>query len=575
MLKTWADFNITVPNTGGGAERYTTCPQCSNDRKRSNKRKACLSVNVDKQVWFCNHCGWAGTLKSGSHKQYQGDNLHWKKPDWIRPDYKPDGEIKADWLQWFIDRGITEEVLKRNRITTAAAYMPQLEDWTTCTLFPFYRDGACINIKYRDREKNFRLQGGAERIFFGLDDVDETTIIVEGEIDKLSMEMAGFENCISVPDGAPDPKTREYSSKFSFLESSKEKLDKVKQFILAVDNDEAGIRLETELMHRLGRDRCSLVKWPPGCKDANEVLLKCGMKTLVDVVYNAEPPPVEGVIRISDVMDRLRDFYYHGRRPGVSPGWDAMEEFFLISPGELTVVTGIPGHGKSEWLDALVMNLATRHGWGTAYYSPENFPVEEHIAKITEKKTGKPFSHPSPLLKLTADELEESSRWLNDHFFFLQLEEENLSIETIIENSKALVFRHGIKVLVIDPWNEVEHNRPQHLTETDYTSLQLTKLRRFARSAGIAVFLVAHPVKLQKDSKGVYPVPTPYDISGSSHWHNKPDNCIAVYRDKAKPKEPVQVHFQKIKFKKNGKVGVCYFKYDTMTGRYTDIPDHF
>jgi twinkle protein len=26
---------------------------------------------------------------------------------------------------------------------------------------------------------------------------------VEGEIDKLSMEEAGFPNCVSVPDGAP------------------------------------------------------------------------------------------------------------------------------------------------------------------------------------------------------------------------------------------------------------------------------------------------------------------------------------------------------------------------------------
>jgi len=574
-LKTWADFGITVPNGGGGAERYTTCPQCSNDRKRANKRKACLSVNVDKQVWFCNHCGWTGTLKSGASKQFQGDNLHWKKPEWILPDFTPNEGIKSDWLSWFAERGISEEVLKRNRVITKPAYMPQLDDWTTCAQFPFYRDGACINIKYRDRDKNFRLQGGAERIFYGLDDIRETTIIVEGEIDKLSMEMAGFENCISVPDGAPHPESKDYSSKFAFLENCKEKLDKVKQFIIAVDNDIAGIRLETELMHRLGRDRCSLVKWPPGCKDANEVLVKIGEETLIDIIYNAEPPPVEGVVLISDVIGRIRDLYEHGRMPGVSTGWPMMDQFFLVSPGELTLVTGIPGHGKSEWLDAMLMNLATLHGWSTAYYSPENFPLEEHIAKLVEKQSGRAFQHPNPIIKIGKEDLENSTQWLNKHFYFLKPDEDNLSLDVIVENSRALVFRHGIKALVIDPWNEVEHDRPQHQTETEYTSVQLTKIRRFARIVGLAVFVVAHPAKLQKDSKGVYPVPTPYDVSGSAHWHNKADNCITIYRDKTKPNDPVQVHIQKIRFKKNGRVGVCYFRYDTMTGRYTDIPDHF
>ena len=46
---------------------------------------------------------------------------------------------------------------------------------------------------------------GAEKVLFGLDDIrDESTIIiVEGELDKLAMEEAGYRNVVSVPDGAP------------------------------------------------------------------------------------------------------------------------------------------------------------------------------------------------------------------------------------------------------------------------------------------------------------------------------------------------------------------------------------
>ena len=40
-------------------------------------------------------------------------------------------------------------------------------------------------------------------------------------------------------------------------------------------------------------------------------------------------------------------------------------------PGELTIVTGVPNSGKSEWIDALLCNLATEHGWSFAMCSME------------------------------------------------------------------------------------------------------------------------------------------------------------------------------------------------------------
>ena len=59
-------------------------------------------------------------------------------------------------------------------------------------------------------------------------------------------------------------------------------------------------------------------------------------------------------------------------------------------PGDLSVVTGIPGSGKSELLDAMMVNLAQRYGWRFGICSFEN-PPGEHIAKLAEKYVGQPF----------------------------------------------------------------------------------------------------------------------------------------------------------------------------------------
>ena len=54
------------------------------------------------------------------------------------------------------------------------------------------RDGETINCKYRDKEKNFRMAGGAERLLYGLDDLGVTTVIVEGEMDKLAVDQPNY-----------------------------------------------------------------------------------------------------------------------------------------------------------------------------------------------------------------------------------------------------------------------------------------------------------------------------------------------------------------------------------------------
>lgn len=562
-MKTWADFEIDVPH-GAGGEVDTTCPECSHTRRK--KKARCLSVNMDKQTWFCHHCGWSGGLADGGKHPLE---LHWQKPKYRKPEYKPMTDLPEKVVEWFKERGISEKVLARNVIGYGPVWMPQVEDKVNAIQFPYLRDDEVVNVKYRDGRKNFRMEAGAERVLYGLNDVAETTIIVEGEMDKLSLEMAGYKNVVSVPDGAPTPNTKDYSSKFSFLEADGERLSAVKEWIIAVDSDEPGKRLEDELARRLGREKCKRVEWPQGYKDANEVLKAVGGLGLGELIRQAKPFPIDGVFTALDVSEKIDQLYRNGFERGVETGWPSVDSLYSVRPGEFTVITGIPNSGKSNWMDALAINLCKDNGWRIAMFSPENQPIEDHHTRLIEKWSGFPFAE-GPTPRMDEDTKDMGKSWLSEHIFsILPSDDTDWTVDEILERAKSLVFQKGIRGLVIDPWNELEHDRPDGVSLTEYISRELKRVRQFARRHGVHVWIVAHPAKLYKDKDGNYPVPTPYDISDSAHWRNKADNCISIWRDFGdNTSRVVEVHIQKIRFKQIGKLGMAELAWNHVVGTY-------
>lgn len=561
-MKTWADTGIDTKGKASG-EVKTTCPRCSAARRK--KSYPCLNVNLDKGMWHCWHCGWAGSLSKGEYSSPTILKRHYRRPDYVAQSTGLPEKVVA----WFHGRGITEAVLRRNQVGHGSAYFPQVEEERTCVLFPYRRGGDVVNVKYRTGDKLFRMEGGCERVLYGLDDIDKMLVWVEGEMDKLSMEVAGYTSCVSVPDGAPAPDSKSYESKFDFLDAPE--IGRASTHLIAVDNDAPGLRLRDELVRRLGPDKCLIVDWPDGCKDANDVLVKLGPNHLITCVQNAREMPIEGAHEVTDYMDAINRVYEHGIPGGISTGWRGIDAFYRPRPGDVTVITGAPNSGKSEWLDALMINMARAHGWRFAVFSPEQGSPEEHVAKLLEKFIGKPFNR-GPRERINATEKDIGTTWLREHVILLDPEEPSLS--HLLETAKHLVLRRGVRGVILDPWNEIETARPEGVTETEHIGQSLRMIRRFARQHQVKVWIVAHPKQLQKDPKtGQYPVVGPYEISGSANWHNKPDVCISIWRERnpEKATTEVEVHVQKVKSKYAGRLGMARLHWDMATGRYSDI----
>jgi twinkle protein len=260
--------------------------------------------------------------------------------------------------------------------------------------------------------------------------------------------------------------------------------------------------------------------------------------------------------------------YEHGLPRGERPGWQDLDELYTVAPSQWTAITGVPGHGKSELLDAIMVNLALRADWQFSVFSPENQPHYYHMQKIAEKYVGKPFNR-GPNDRMTAEERDEAKAWFHQHFRLLHIEKPELDrvLTAAMEQTRSMPKRKtGI---VIDPWNAIEHFRPAGMTVDEYLSWALSLVMGLTRKNDIHIFVVAHPKSLSRDRDGKRPIPTPYDISGGAHWFNKADNILTVWRDTSSPgNQEVEVHVQKIKFKHIGRLGIAKLRYDRITGRY-------
>jgi twinkle protein len=195
------------------------------------------------------------------------------------------------------------------------------------------------------------------------------------------------------------------------------------------------------------------------------------------------------------------------------------------------------------------------------------------MAAIAEKALDVPF-YDGPTPRMTPTQRDDTLAWVDEHFtWILPASEDDWTIERILAVARQLCFRFGIHGLVIDPWNELEATRPAAMSETEYVSHVLKRVRVFARERRVHVWIVVHPAKLYRDKAGKYPVPTLYDCAGSANWRNKADNGLCLWRDlAADDRDEVQLHVQKIRFRHVGRRGMCRLYYDRVCATYRETP---
>ena len=581
MKEDYIDYGIHIGglHSNNSSEIYTTCPICSHTRKKKSNK--CLSVNIEKGIWICHHCGWSGCLKN-KDERWKITEKHFGKSI-ISSTNIEEKKVKTEVLseeaiKYFMARGISKETLVSEKIFGATKFVQAEGKRVGVIAFPYYMGEKLVNVKYRDKKKNFLQEPNPERIPYRMNHIlnQDDIYITEGEMDAITLVECGVDNVCSIPDGAPDPHAKNFTSKFDFLNYIEDSIGYASRIFLLMDNDDPGHKAEEELVRRIGREKCYHFEYPPGCKDANDVLKEFGKDGVARLLSSPIEYPIRGIYSVDDLYEGLVDLYEHGYGSGVSTGWGNLDRLFKVRTREFTVVTGVPGSGKSEFVTNLATNLFKLHGWGMTVCSPESLPLERYLSIVIEKLALKPFTR-GPHERISRKELDEYVNKLRGNIHLLHLDDDEMTMNNLLDLIRVTIFRHGIKLAIIDPFNELDVDPHLGMTETQYIEQCLTKARRFARLNNIHLIIVAHPKKLQRDKEGKFLIPDLYSINGSAAWKNKADNGIVVHRNRKKDQleNTVDILVQKIRFRDIGIIGECRMKFCWLTATYEpyDGPD--
>lgn len=467
---------------------------------------------------------------------------------------------------------------------------------------PFIEGDDEVNCKYRwsqDGERRFMQKRGAAKTLYNANVLlNESTmnrlemgtdelIWTEGEFDCWASIESGYDTTVSVPDGAPPARDKngklihvpdddkdidpEDDDKFAFMARLMDPIMRVKHHIIATDGDEPGQRLAKELVRRIGAAKCFWVEYPKdevvpdkkrrgkfrAPKDLNEVKMYLGVDRVRQMIEEAKPWPVKGLFRLSD--------YPEMEIPpmceiGMSEEVDRLMKFY---EGQFVVCTGIPNVGKSTFINQASVLMAKRHKWPIAIFSGEK-DVKPFLAhELMTAFLGKARADWS------FEEKKRGEAFVQRYYQFIDYDDTSdveVDIKYLLDACAAAVFRDGVKMLIIDPWNELEHNRPMNLSLTEYVGKMIKALKRFAKQFHVCVVVVAHPTKISPDV-----VPGLYNISDSAHWANKADLGIVVHHGIKPDENPNerQIIIPKVRLRRiAGNVGTAIMSFDEKTGLF-------
>ena len=537
------------------------CPTCQADKNRKGDKS--ISINHVEGFGKCHRCE-SLTFREDETKKIKMKDYKLPIQTW-----RNHTELSDNMVKYIEDtRKINQHTLNALNITEEKYYQPMTKKDTNNIVFNYFEKDVLVNKKYRDSQKNFTQSAGTKSIFYNINSVigQNEVWITEGEFDVLALYQVGIKNAISVPNGANDND--------DVWENAKEYLKDVKKFIIAVDMDEKGKSLRDKISQRLGRFRCEFVEWKN--KDANDDLIE---GVLDSSIKNRKRFPVSGTFNVTDLKGGILDLYENGLPDTIKPKGYYFKEFsetFSLMRGQLTVGTGIPSHGKSNFTDWMVLNLIKDYNMKASWFSPEHSPMSLYQTNLMEKVIGRNFwqdteTSAGTAPRITKAEIDQFEQWANEKIYLTGAEGTQLPTwDWLLDKFKEQMYSFGIDIFVIDAFNKVLLPKGNKI---DMINEVLTKLTHFAQSNNVMIILVAHPTKMQKNEDGTSAIPDLYSVSGSADFRNQTHNGFTIHRTWADEETGVEnttsFYNQKTKFNFQGKIGGRVdFNYCLTNGRY-------
>ena len=541
MEYTWEQMTIHSKRDTG--QEKVKCPICGTGRDKD------LSIIHSKGLAKCH----AGKCPTEGNPIWRESNKR-KREEPMNTEPIPEAEtgtsLTDDWIQILKERKISPETAVELGWTILKGHL--------CYPTRLDNGGPVVALKTRSKDKRFAQKPGGLQTLYNLNNIDpeeETLYIVEGEMDVAAMYEIGIKNVVSMP-----------SKAFSQLETAWPYIKDFKQYVIGLDNDEAGRFGREELKRRLKPWKCVYIEYKH--KDANGDLIA---GVLEQTVADIKKWPVQNTVKFADFREENFAYFQNGLPDPIRTKnrcFGRFNDVFSVLPGQLTVVTGIPGSGKSKFVDWYCLNLLRENDMNGFWFSPEHGEPAFYAHTFQQKITGKSFSKKhGENWAMTRAQWSLTDEWLNKYVIFHKPDDIRTTWGSLIDTMYGCVGAHNTKIFVIDAFNKVYPDNTKD-NSLDRIARSLSDLSQFCKNTQTNVFLVAHPRK--PENKENPKAPGLYDISGSADFFNMTDNGLIVHRENFGEIDTTVVKAEKIKFQGHqGKVNErVSFNFNVMNERF-------
>ena len=268
----------------------------------------------------------------------------------------------------------------------------------------------------------------------------------------------------------------------------------------------------------IGPEYCWVPEYPEGCKDANDVLQKHGVEGIRRMIDGAQPLRSDGFVPLTDISQPSQPRTY-------STGFSFLDPHIKLIRPEFVVIAGMAGAGKSTVTQALTFGIC----W-TNQLKASIFHGEGHESVVLQRAR-RFWRAMNPNADTAAERVQaERDLWIRNALALIKPPQDELpTFDWLLWAMEQQALHRDRQVFVIDPWNEIIHERGRSVSVTEYTGEAIIKMKRLAARHGL-ILIVSHHIRKPEDRRGV---PTMYDIADSAHWYNKADHGIIVHRPDA------------------------------------------